>query len=156
MSSRQHPSFTGPLLGWARSCSFLAFLLAVLVWGAGCGSKGPKNVVTGKVTLNGQPVAGTVTFTGGGGKEVNAPINPDGTYMIPDPPEGENQIVVKGFLGATGPLPGAEKVPGGGLSTPGGALKPAEMGANPPAKYGKPGNGLSFNVTGGKQTSTSR
>src|SRR5262249_10283831 len=58
--------------------SSLALLLAALVCATGCG-KSARDAVSGKVTFKGQPVAGTVSFLGTNGKEVTAPINPDGT-----------------------------------------------------------------------------
>ena len=59
--------------------------------GGGCGSKAPDAgpaTVTGRVTLNGQPVAGgLVVFTpnperGGPGKSASAETGPDGSYAL--------------------------------------------------------------------------
>jgi hypothetical protein len=126
----------------------LLFLLSVLLWGTGCGPKGPKNSVSGKVTLNGKAVTGQVTFIGPDSKEITSAINPDGTYMIPDPPAGQAKIVVKGMPGM--PAGGVPPPAGKSIDAPGATA--AEMGVPPPAKYALPDNGLTFNVTGGKQT----
>jgi len=92
-----------------------------------------------------------VTFVGPSGQQAIAPINPDGTYFLPDPPEGENQILVTGAPGMAPKLPGVG-TPTGSPAMPGGAAPEIKQGAAPPAKYGKPNNGLAFKVTGGKQT----
>src|SRR5271170_475352 len=84
------------LTGRGSRC-FLLLVLMGMVLGCG-GPAGPKNTVSGKVTLEGQPVAGIVVFLSGDGKEVSGPINYlDGTYQIPDPPSGQVSIVVKGL-----------------------------------------------------------
>jgi len=116
----------------------------------GCGSQGPKNTVSGKVTLKGDPVAGSVVFIGSDNKEVMTHINPDGTYSVPDPAMGENKVLVKG--GAVGgPAP---PVLEGTPKDFKGTMPPTtttKMGVAPPPKYGSPDNGLSFKVTGGAQ-----
>jgi len=136
-------------------CASLALSLSVLVWSAGC-SKGAKDSVTGKVTLNGQKVAGTMTFTGPDKKSATAPINPDGTYLVENPSKGENTITVKGF--GTGPgaaNPAAFQPPAGDKGSD--MLKDktvkTDMGSPPPAKYATegPANDLKFTVKGGKE-----
>jgi len=149
MFSRANLSTTVPrsFLRRATDGVSLLLLLSVLLWGAGCGPKGPKNSVSGKVTLNGKAVAGQVSFIGPDGKEITSGINPDGTYMIPDPPTGQAKIVVKGMPGGGGVagVQGTKTIEAPGATT-------AEVGVPPPLKYAAPDNGLTFNVTGGKQT----
>jgi hypothetical protein len=125
-------------------------LLAALLFVPGCGSKGPKNYVVGKVTVKGQPATGTIAFIGSDGKEVVSPIGPDGSYMIPDPPLGDAKIAVRGMPGMiSGPPPNTPKELTKDM--PGNTSAPT-MGVPPPAKYANPTNGLTFKVTGGKQT----
>jgi hypothetical protein len=126
------------------------FLAAVLV-AVGCSGKGAKNSVTGKVTMNGQPVKGTVVFLGAN-SEKQGGIEGDGTYYIQDPPLGEVTVLIKAYekgaeFGGGG---GSDKKPEipqlkptkekgvapdtGGRSP---SLPEASGGVNPPAKYGK-------------------
>jgi len=126
----------------ARSLG-LVLALASLVWAAGCGGSKGKNEVTGKVTLDGQPVVGNVVFVGSDGKEVMALIRPDGTYTIPEPPMGEVKIKVIGLVGLAPPGQGSAAAPAAGAGA---------SGVAPPEKYASADNGLTFNVTGGKQT----
>src|SRR6185437_5221911 len=86
-------------------------LLVGLVFLLGCGGgKGPKNYVVGKVTYKGKPVLGTITFLTSDGNEVTAPINPDGSYMVGEPPMGDNKIAIRGLPGASsGPPPETPK-----------------------------------------------
>ncbi len=127
-----------------------AFGVAVLTAGAvtltgcgGVGKGGAADSVSGKVTLDGQPVAGEVFFVGSDKKEVGSPIGPEGNYEISNPPKGDVLIVVKGKPGIPS-IPGAKAAPD--LPPP-----PTATGVAPPAKYGQPNNGLKFTVTGGKQ-----
>src|SRR5260221_372222 len=71
-------------------------LFGLLVGLVGCGASGSADQVTGKVTFNGQPVAGEVVFVGLDRKEAASPITDDGTYKIKSPPKGEVQVIVKG------------------------------------------------------------
>src|SRR5262249_9752872 len=122
-------------------CSFLLLLFSALAT-LGCGSKsgGPQNSVSGKVALNGQPVAGEVVFAGPGKKEVKTVIGLDGYYFVTDPPVGENNITIR-RVGGMAPPKDASKMPGAPSPVP-----------SPPAKYARPGNGLKFNYTVGTQT----
>jgi len=123
-------------------------LLLVLFLVTGCGKGGPKNSVSGKVLFKDQPVMGSVTFVGPDGKEVSGPINPDGTYTVNDPPLGEDKIAIKGIPG----MVNAPPPPQGELPGMKGMPAPPKMAVPPPAKYANPANGLTFKVTGGKQT----
>jgi len=135
-------------------CSFLLFALVAVV---GCAEGGKKNVVSGKVTLNSQPVDGEVVFTGPGNKVVSSPITPEGTYTIMDAAAGENTIQVR-KMGLGGPVvkqqppPGVKdgKMQGVDPSTMLGGGK--SKGVEPPAKYAAPTNGLKYTVKGGKET----
>ena len=127
-----------------------SLLVAALIF-AGCGDAGPANAVSGKVTLNGEPVAGSITFVGADGKEVSSPVGPGGgTYNIVDPPQGEVTVLIKGpGIAATPelkPAPGAMAMPSG---TDKGANS---MGVNPPAKYADASGGLKYTVRAGRQT----
>ena len=64
--------------------------LGIVVLAAGCGEKTGK--VSGKVTLNGQPLkGGTVTFEGSKGG-VSGMVSSEGTYSIPNAPVGAVKI----------------------------------------------------------------
>ena len=144
---------TTPGRTWPRLPSRIALLLfgVTLLVGVGCGKKdeGPKNFVAGKVTLNGEPVAGMVVFTGPGNKEVSSPINIDGSYRVADPAVGQNTIVVKSAPGMSMAPAGSPPKDAPPLT---GASGSAKMGVAPPAKYASPGNGLKYDVKGGKET----
>jgi hypothetical protein len=134
----------------------LLFLSTLL---AGCSGSGKSNTVQGKVTLDGQPVSGVVTFIGPSKKkeaEKSSPINlADGMYSISDPELGVNTIIITGGLGGGGPGVGATRQPTGDMTkmtkdmmkdmTP-------QTGVAPPEKYANPAtSGLSLEVKGGKQ-----
>src|SRR5947209_4907406 len=94
---------------------FGVVLVAAALLASGCG--GVRNSVSGKVTLGGRPVAGMVTFVGADGKEATAPVNPDGSYTVVNPPTGQVQVVVKNFPGMAGgnqprPNPRLPQLPG--------------------------------------------
>jgi len=115
---------------------------------AGCGPSGPKNSISGKVTLksSGQPVSGMISLIGSDGQEKPvppAPIGPDGSYTIAEPTVGTNKVVIKGFPGMGAPV-AAPKLPG--------APDAPAMGAPPPAKYGSANTPLTVEVKGGRQT----
>jgi hypothetical protein len=63
---------------------YTLFAAACLLFVAGCGSKGG-NVVTGKVSFQGQPVTGgnvTLVPETGGGKPAAADVQSDGTFTM--------------------------------------------------------------------------
>jgi len=132
-----HLCFPSPI---TRSLCLVA-ALSFLVLTTGCPGGKKKNEVTGKVTLDGKAVAGTVVFIGSDGKELMTLIRPDGSYTIVDPPAGEVKIKITGPLGIA--APGKDQAP---------AVGGMETGVPPPAKYASPDNGLKLTVTGGKQT----
>jgi len=116
----------------------------VLVLGvSGCGTKGAANSVSGKVTLNDEPVKGLVVFVGADNKEVSAPTNPNGTYTLDNPPLGQVKVLVKtvGPVGVDTPPPkDAPNMPKAG-------------GVAPPAKYASAAtSGLTYEVKAGKHT----
>jgi len=80
----------------ARLLLLAAIAFVVLMSGCTGTSKGIQNSVSGKVTLNGDPVSGTVVFVGSDGKEAMSPISAEGKYDIPNPPQGTVKILVKG------------------------------------------------------------
>jgi hypothetical protein len=131
----------------SRPLCWSCLLLAAVLAGAGCGKKGPASTVSGKVTLNGKPVAGTVTFIGPDNREITAPINPDGTYTVANPPAGQVQVVVRNLPGAR---PGMTPSIPRNVSMPGNVTS-ASVGLPPPMRYAWQNNGLAFSVTGGKQ-----
>jgi len=125
----------------------LPLFVALLVGLSGCDKKADEaaNSVSGKVTLNGEAVAGTVVFVGADNKEVPAPIKPDGSYTVPNPPTGKVKVLVKGMLGSA-PVATPPKDSGSMPKMGGGS------GVAPPAKYGAVASTpLSFEVTSGKQ-----
>lgn len=125
----------------------LACLLAAAL--VGCGSSGPSDTLSGKVTLNGQPVNGMVVLTGADGKTAQSMISPDGVYIVVNPPKGECSVLVKGMPGMPMSAPTAPKDAGGKM--PG--VSESKIGVPPPAKYAQANNGLAkVNITGGKQT----
>ena len=130
----------------------VSFIAASLFLVAGCGSGGKdaKDQVTGKVTLDGKPVSGVVSFVFGD-KEISSPIGTDGTYQIISPPTGTNKIYVKGGLGAGAPTVKGEMPKSGAPEMP--KLGGDSTGVAPPTKYGAvTTSGLTFEVKGGKQT----
>jgi hypothetical protein len=76
---------------------FVVFGIALIA--CGCkpnGGLGGKDVgtVSGKVTYNGQPVAGRITFHTASGSPISAMIKPDGNYVAPSIPVGEAKITI--------------------------------------------------------------
>lgn len=132
-------------------CTGILFGILSITLGCGSSGKDPKNQVTGKVTLDGKVVAGTVFFQFSDNKEVTALIATDGSYQIVEPPTGQAKVYVKSGMGVAVPPIGKAPEVKGGPEMPkdiGGAT-----GTAPPAKYGSPStSGLSFEVKGGKQT----
>ncbi len=129
-----------------RTGKFLALpalVFSSLLFLAGCDSSsgGGKNGVSGKVTLDGKAVAGSVIFVGSDGKEVPVLIKTDGTYSV-DLPSGKYKVAVRS-LGM--PTIGTGKVAAAGTSA-------GDTGAFAPVKYNAVDNGMSFDHAGGKQT----
>jgi hypothetical protein len=82
-----------------RGVLALGFALLALVW-SGCDSHPPTGKVSGKVTLNGQPVSGgSVTFAPiakpgtQGGRPAIGPIQPDGTYTLTTYAQGDGAVI---------------------------------------------------------------
>jgi hypothetical protein len=119
----------------------------------GCGNAGPATTVQGKVTVNGQPVNGTIHFVAADGKEASGPIGPTGgTYTVSDPPLGEVTVLFKGGpAAAAAPLTPPKPLEGGPAPTmPGDTMKSTgAMGVAPPAKYSEAANGIKYTVTAG-------
>lgn len=126
----------------------LAILLILVLAAPGCEAN--RGSVSGKVTLNGKPVAGVVMFVGADNKEASSPIVADGSYTIRNPPTGPVKVLVTAIPGmgaATANLPrGAPPVP----PPPGGATT-STAGVPPPARYASATNGLTLDVTGSDQ-----
>jgi hypothetical protein len=125
----------------------LALFIAGLSFASGCGEGGPANSVSGKVTMNGEPVMGIIHFVGSG-KEATGSVGLTGEYFVADPPLGEVSILIKSNAppnpttttpppNATGAMPGM----------PSGVKGPA----TPPAKYADASGGLKYTVVAGKQ-----
>jgi len=129
----------------------LSLSVAVLAGVSGCkgGPKGPTDSVSGKVTLNGQVVAGTVVFVGADKQESTTPIGMDGTYKILSLTSGQYKILVKG----SGLAPGGLKAPPKGTGPEMPSMPGSSSGVAPPAKYGSVATTpFSIDVTGGNQT----
>jgi len=113
------------------------------LFSTGCDKKGDGSsaAVTGKVTLDGKAVAGSVIFIGADAKEFNSLLLPDGTYSITDLPAGDYKVAVKSTGGA------APSSKGTGIDMAGGTGA-----VPPPAKYGNVAtSGLTFKRATGKQ-----
>ena len=82
-------------------------------------------------------------------KEVLAPINHDGTYVVAPLPLGEATISIKRFNAPTAP-PARSALRLAPL--PAGTMAASPTASAPPARYASAGNGLSLTVTGGSQT----
>jgi hypothetical protein len=133
----------------ARRGLSLCLLTAALAFALGCGggkSEGVKNEVSGKVTHNDKPVAGTLVFVYADGKEVSSPLLPDGGYMVPDAPPGQVKIYIKPVAGfAVPPMKGGAEMPKDGPVSAG-------PGVPPPRQYQTVAGGLTYEVKAGKQT----
>ena len=129
-----------------------AIFLAVCGLLSGCSSAGPENVVTGKVTLDNEPVVGTVVFQGADGKKIDTRIDVRGIYFI-SPPPGKYQVAVVGLQPLTpdeieATKKAQDKGPDGVPATKG-----TISGVAPPEKYADPAkSGLIVEVTKGKQS----
>jgi len=132
---------------YSLTCA-LALLVAVL--GLGCGSSSRSGELSGKVTLNGEGVAGTIVLLGSDGKEAAQGPILAGRYLIMNPPKGEYDVVVRPPVtgaptGVPAPKPEKDKEKGGGT------LAGTSQGAAPPEKYSRPGALEKLKVTGSKQ-----
>jgi hypothetical protein len=127
----------------------LALCIVSLAAVSGCdGSKKAKNSVTGKVSLDGEPVAGSITFVSATNKEEVTPIKPDGTYLIENLPPGTYKVLVKSMLGGKLVAPPKDK---GGAEMP--SMPGSSKGVDPPEKYASAtSSDLTFEVKTGKQT----
>lgn len=139
------------MFGFSRPVRLLAALplLAAIIWTAGCGGgKGATDSVQGKVTMDGKPVSGEITFVCSDGKEFKSPLALDGGYFITAPAKGEAKIGIKGM--STGAAPKKPDTKGGG-ELPG--MGGAASGVAPPAKYADPAkSGLTYTIKGGNET----
>ena len=119
----------------------------ILIAGCGGGGKGKGDTVSGKVTLNGNPVAGEVIFVGSDGKESKMLISMDGSYTVASVAKGEAKIGVKSMSMGIGNAPAPT---GAGKSDMPG-VTPAS-GVPAPAKYSNPSSsGLTYTVKGGDE-----
>jgi len=133
-------------------CLALLLLAAFVFAGVGCDS-GPKDIVSGFVTLNGKPVAGTIQFVGASKESQAVPIGPKGDYTLPNPPHGECDVIIKGMGGVggvTGPVKDASGASKDTMKDAGGLGGTGGMAVAPPKKYEQKGT-LKFTVEGGKQ-----
>ncbi len=123
----------------SRRCA-QSLLFALVLLAAGCSAG--KGSISGKVSLNGTPVAGgTITFQSEvGNREVFSALIKDGQYSIEGVPTGKARVTVKN-LG-----------PGAGGKQDGN--RAASQGASPiPARYADPdSSGLSLTVRPGEQS----
>jgi len=136
---------------WVGRAVPLGLLLGALVFVAGCNTGGPKNAVSGKVTLDGKPVSGIVAFIWDDKKELTSPTGPDGSYTIPEPNPGTVKVVVRSMQALTsGAGPKAPPKGGAPMTEMPGA---ATGGTAPPQKYTQPNTTpLTYEVKPGKQT----
>lgn len=120
----------------------LCLLLPVGLLASGCGSStdpGEAGVLSGRVTLNGQPVKdATVVVVGPDRSEASGLSGAEGEYRIANPPKGLLRFRLSSFVPP--PPPGVQAPP-----PPPGVVAI-------PRKYTTLGNGLEFNYAGGKQT----
>jgi hypothetical protein len=126
----------------------LPLLAIALVGLAGCQSGSDTGTVTGKVTLDGQPVAsGIVTVLAKcGGTPVTAIISPDGTYRVEKVPAGEILVGVVSMSGDAGAVWEDLKKRGQGGRPPPPVPRPVNL---LPKRYADPGSsGLSVTVKG--------
>jgi len=116
-------------------------LLSIPLLGLGCSNTKGKGELTGKVTLQGAGVDGTLVLIGTDKKEITGSIL-NGKYLVESPPKGEYDVVIRRNPGAKDP-PKVKGAPG---------VVAAEAGVPPPEKYSKAGVIPKLNVTGGKQS----
>jgi hypothetical protein len=117
---------------------FLLVLVPVVLGLTGCGSGNNRSsqALTGRLTLNNQPISHATVVVAAGDQEISGPTSKDGVYTIYAPPKGKLRFKVY-----TVPPP------------PPGMPPPPPMPGQPviPTKYQQFGNDLSFEYTGGKQ-----
>jgi hypothetical protein len=143
---------------FALACLAISFCLTVLI---GCGSSSASpGRLSGKVTVNGDPVTGGSLSIHTDKGSILAPISTSGTYSVTDLPVGEWKVTVDtemlnpkhkkpkdygGKKGAMGPMPKDMKPPGAAS----GEGNYVEI----PARYQrKDSTELSVTVTAGSQT----
>lgn len=125
----------------------LGLSLMALVFIAGCGDP-LANSVSGKVTLDGQAVSGTIRFVGANGNEVESLLGDDGSYTVVDPPKGEVQIAITAPPDMQGDI-----LPDDAPDLPDMNEAAGTNQIPPPEKYSDPAkSNLTFTVTTGKQT----
>jgi hypothetical protein len=79
----------------------IVVVLVGLMLLAGCGSKGAKGAVSGKLTYNGQPVNGALLTLYPG--QYPIPVSQEGEFNVTAVPNGEYKVVVEGTPGQSGP-----------------------------------------------------
>jgi hypothetical protein len=110
----------------------------------GCGDN-RGNVVTGKVLLKGEPVAGEIIYKGPSGKESRGGIL-NGEYTVTQCEAGMNKITIRSFEAAMPAPPAGAKTEITGIT---GVPKDVKGGAAAPAKYSKEGAIPDFEVKRG-------
>lgn len=127
------------IICWSLLVSGLAFTL-----GCGGGSE-KKNIVSGKVSVNGKPVDGEIAFIGSD-KTTTAPIGPgNGMYRMENPPLGNVKVTIRSL--AVPPGVKAPPMPGGAKDV---STLPVGSAVAAPPKYATPANGLTYDVQAGE------
>ncbi|WP_157369664.1 carboxypeptidase-like regulatory domain-containing protein [Zavarzinella formosa] len=117
-----------------KSCCLRIAMIGLLGWLTGCGNSSTdsqtKGLLTGKITVGGQPARQVMITAIGSGGVAGTTSTDTGEFTIPDPPKGKLKFTIFG-------------------SQPG--VKPAANSASVvPPKYAGP-NELEFDYTGGSQ-----
>jgi hypothetical protein len=121
---------------------FFCFALAICGCGGGGGSKAVTDAVKGKVTLNGQAVSGKIVLLGVTDKKEHAtPLALNGDFIFEKLPKGKYQVMVQSGAGAAATVVLDDKAKAK-LKMDSSLPSSSSGGAEPPAKYGKPGNDL--------------
>ena len=121
-------------------CTVAFACLAVIL---GCGQG--KSVVKGKVTYKNQVLtSGEVHFVGSQGTPRSALIDPDGSFVVEDPPLGQVNVAVVAFENKEAGGPTVEK--GNSLAL----RRPANI--IPPKYNDVKTSGLSYTLSAGTQT----
>jgi len=124
------------------------WVLPVLLLLPGCGG-GLASSIEGKVTLDDKNVTGNVIYVGGDDKELVAPIRPDGTFTVLNPPTGKGMFMVRS-VGGAGSGPVVMGIKKGTFTQP----KIGDMvagGVDPPVKYATPMGAIKYDMPGGHQ-----